>query len=98
MDKRKNNGGNSTKAKGVDKRKNQYRTAIAEAISYDDLTKLLRNTFLVALDDDSKDRMKATQMILEYTLGKPKESVEIDATVDNGIDFKDLINSIRANK
>lgn len=95
---RESNGGHSTKAKGVDKRKNQYRTAIAQAISYDDLTKLLKNTLLVALDDDSKDRMKATQMLFEYTLGKPKESVEIDATVDNGIDFKDLINSIRANK
>lgn len=99
MDKRANNGnkGHSTKAKGVDKRKNEYRTAIAEAVSYDDVKALLTQAVKVALSED-KDRLKAMQMVLEYTLGKPKESLDLNANVEGGINFKELINSIRGDK
>lgn len=97
MDGRKNNGGNSTKAKGIDKRKNGYRTTIAEAVSYDDVKALLTQAVKVALSED-KDRLKAMQMVLEYTLGKPKESLDLNANVEGGINFKELINSIRGDK
>lgn len=97
MDKRKNNGGNSTKAKGIDKRKNEYRKAISEAVSYDDVKALLSQAVKVALSED-KDRLKAMQMVLEYTLGKPKESLDLNAQVEGGINFKELINSIRGDK
>lgn len=97
MDKRKDNGGHSTKAKGIDKRKNEYRTAISEAVSYDDVKALLTQAVKVALSED-KDRLKAMQMVLEYTLGKPKESLDLNANVEGGINFKELINSIRGDK
>ena len=97
MDKRKENGGHSTKAKGVDKRKNEYKKAISEAVSYDDVVKLLRKATKVALSED-KDRLKAMQMVLEYTLGKPKESLDIQGSIENGLDFKELITAIRGDK
>jgi len=97
MDKRKENGGHSTKAKGIDKRKNEYRKAISEAVSYDDVKALLSQAVKVALSED-KDRLKAMQMVLEYTLGKPKESLDLNAQVEGGINFKELINSIRGDK
>lgn len=96
-DGRKNNGGNSTKAKGIDKRKNEYRKAISDAVSYDDVKALLSQAVKVALSED-KDRLKAMQMVLEYTLGKPKESLDLNAQVEGGINFKELINSIRGDK
>lgn len=97
MDGRKNNGGNSTKAKGVDKRKNEYKQAIAEAVSYDDVKSLLSQAVKVALSED-KDRLKAMQMVLEYTLGKPKESLDLNANLDSGISFNELVRSIRGDK
>ena len=99
MDGRINNGnkGHSTKAKGIDKRKNEYRKAISEAVSYDDVKALLSQAVKVALSED-KDRLKAMQMVLEYTLGKPKESLDLNAQVEGGINFKELINSIRGDK
>jgi hypothetical protein len=99
MDGRSNNGnkGHSTKAKGIDKRKNEYRKAISEAVSYDDVKALLSQAVKVALSED-KDRLKAMQMVLEYTLGKPKESLDLNAQVEGGINFKELINSIRGDK
>jgi hypothetical protein len=97
MDGRKNNGGNSTKAKGVDKRKNEYKQAIAEAVSYDDVKDLLSQAVKVALSED-KDRLKAMQMVLEYTLGKPKESLDLNANLDSGISFNELVRSIRGDK
>ena len=60
-------------------RKNEYRTAIAEAVSYDDVKDLLTQAVKVALSED-KDRLKAMQMVLEYTLGKPKESLDLNVS------------------
>lgn len=97
MDKRKENGGHSTKAKGIDKRKNEYKKAISEAVSYDDVKQLLSKAVKVALSED-KDRLKAMQMVLEYTLGKPKESLDLNANIEGGINFKELVQSIREDK
>ena len=97
MDGRSNNGnkGHSTKAKGVDKRKNEYKKAISEAVSYDDVKKLLSQAVKVALSED-RDRLKAMQMVLEYTLGKPKESLELDANLDGGLVFNELLKAVRS--
>ena len=94
MDKRRNNGGNSTKAKGADKRKNEYRKAIEQACSFDDVKKLLTKCMAIALSEE-KDRMKALSLVLEYTLGKPKESLDVSAKVEGGISFNELIAAIK---
>jgi len=76
MDGRKNNGnkGHSTKSKGVDKRKNDYRKAIESAMSIEDISLILRKCKDIALSDD-KDRMSAIKILLEYTLGKPHQTI-----------------------
>lgn len=74
MDKRKQNGGHSTKSTGVDKRKNDYKKAVEQAITAEDISLILRKCKDVALSDD-KDRMAALKIILEYTLGKPHQTI-----------------------
>ena len=72
MDNRKNNGGNSTKSKGIDKRKNSYRTALNEASTVEDVKDVLEKLKNMAKSED----MQAIKLYLEYYLGKPKETVE----------------------
>lgn len=74
MDKRKNNGGHSTKAVGIDKRKNDYKLAIETAVSVDDVGLILRRCKDIALSED-KDRLSALKIVLEYTLGKPHQTI-----------------------
>lgn len=82
MDKRKNNGGHSTKSTGVDKRKNNYKTAIDDALTEGDVQLILRRCKDIALSED-KDRMSALKILLEYTLGKPHQTIseQIEHTI-----------------
>lgn len=76
MDKRKNNGGNSTKAKGVDKRKNEYKKLLDKASSPDEVVSVIIKLKKEALKGD----MQAIKLFLEYYLGRPTE--RIDHTTD----------------
>lgn len=80
MDGRKNNGGNSTRAKEgkIDKRKNSFRHLIAQTITEDDVSLVLTNLRDKAIE--GKD-LKAVQLFLEYTLGKPDQKIEMDGAV-----------------
>jgi len=82
MDGRKNNGnkGHSTKSTGTDKRKNDYKRAIEEAISVEDVALLIRRVKDIALSED-KDRMTALKTLLEYTLGKPHQTITEDVNM-----------------
>ena len=73
MDRRKLNGGHSTKSKGLDKRKNEYRKAIHEAITPEDVMKVFSRLYKNALEDD----IQAQKLFLEYTLGKPVQQADI---------------------
>ena len=42
MDKRKENGGHSTKAKGIDKRKNSFKSALTEASTVEDVINVIK--------------------------------------------------------
>jgi len=72
-DGRANNGGNSTKAKGVDKRKNEYREALREAVSMDDFKAVIEKLVEKAKDGD----VRATQELLNRVLGKPDQSIDV---------------------
>lgn len=74
MDKRKNNGGNSTKSKGVDKRKNPYKDVINDVVTYDELAKVLKMLLGKAIIEED---VPAAKLLLEYSLGKPKETKDI---------------------
>ena len=90
MDKRKNNGGHSTKAKGSDKRKNQYRDAVEQAASVEDVADVLKMLLTKA---KTKQDVKAAQLFLEYTIGKPKQEMDINSSEGLSINFLDLIKS-----
>jgi hypothetical protein len=74
MDKRKNNGGNSTKAKGVDKRKNDFKKAIEDAFTHEDVIQVLRTMRDEAVIE--KD-IQAAKVFLDYAVGKPKQQVDV---------------------
>lgn len=87
MDKRRNNGGNSTKAKGADKRKNQYRQALEQANTVEDVVEVLKMVKNKAVE---KQCIQASKLFLEYYLGKPETQIDIKSTEGVNIDFKEL--------
>ena len=88
MDKRKNNGGHSTKAKGVDKRKNPYRNAIHEAISKDQVIDVLKAMYDKAIE---KKDVKAAQLLLSYTVGKPVDNINLNSDNDFNVSILEFI-------
>ena len=84
MDNRKNNGnkGHSTKAKGdkIDKRKNEYRNALKEAATKQDVIDVISMIKTKAIKD--KD-VQAGKLFLEYYIGKPKDSLDITTNGDS---------------
>lgn len=92
MDKRKQNGGHSTKTKGVDKRKNEYRNALELAATVDNVVEVLKSVYTKAT---TKQDMAAAKLFLEYYLGKPKESIDINQTGENIVSFNDLLKAVR---
>jgi hypothetical protein len=83
MDKRKNNGGNSTKARRPDdKRLNPAKALlekyINEEFSYDKANKLFNKLYQDGMNGD----VKSATLFLSYVLGKPKETKEIQVELD----------------
>lgn len=91
MDKRASNGnkGHSTKAKDgkLDKRRNEYKAALAEACSVEDVIEVLRTVRNSALGAD----MQAAKLFLEYYLGKPDNVLKLEGDGLN-ITVKELLN------
>ena len=87
-DGRVNNGnkGHSTKAKGIDKRRNPYREVVRDAVTPEDLKKVFGMLMDKAL---KRQDTKAAQLLIEYTVGKPSQ--EIDLNVLESINFNKLI-------
>jgi len=77
MDKRKQNGGHSTKAKGIDKRKNPYKDVVKDIMTVEKLGLVLNMLYNKAID---KEDTNAAKLLLEYSLGKPKETKDISNT------------------
>lgn len=89
MDKRKNNGGNSTKAKGIDKRKNEYKNILNDALTVDEITSVIK----MLHDKATKEfDVPAAKIILEYYLGKPTQTIEQNNThTINDFNIKDVV-------
>jgi len=88
MDKRKLNGGNSTKSLGVDKRKNEYKNALDSASGVDDVISVILKVKDKALEGD----LNACKLFLEYYLGKPTQTINqsTDLTL-NDFNLKEVI-------
>jgi len=89
-DKRKDNGGHSTKAvKPTDKRLNPAKQLleryISEEFTYDKANKLFTKLYQDGMNGD----VKSATLFLSYTLGKPKETKDIQVKLDN--DFPDWL-------
>jgi len=78
MDNRKNNGnkGHSTKSKEgkIDKRRNEYRSALKEAATKQDVIDVIKMIKTKAIKDQDT---QAAKLFLEYYIGKPKDEVDI---------------------
>ena len=88
MDKRKLNGGHSTKTKGIDKRKNEYKSVLENALTHEDLQKVVKMLYGKAINDQD---VPASKILLEYYLGKPKETIETTHNI-NDFNIKDIVN------
>ena len=86
IDGRTANGGHSTKSLDPnDRRKNQFKDVMQEAMSRDELSKVFRTLYTEAVDGN----IQAAKLLLEYSTIKPTAQVEIKMAA--GIDFKSLI-------
>lgn len=81
-DLRKFNGGNSTKALGLDKRKNEFKYILNTSLLPKDIVDVLKMLHTKAIQE--KD-VNAGKIILEYFLGKPTQTIEqtTELTVNN---------------
>jgi hypothetical protein len=86
MDKRSENGGHSTKALGVDKRKNKYLELLDQASTPEEIVSVIRKLKEIAL---IKGDVQAIKLFLEYYLGKPKETIETTHNL-NEFNIKEL--------
>lgn len=90
MDKRKNNGGHSTKGKAGRKPKDEENRIRDLMKPYSlDAVKCLANIIKNEEARDS-DRISASKLVIEYTYGKPKETVETTHNV-NTFDIKQVL-------
>jgi hypothetical protein len=86
MDKRKENGGHSTKSLGVDKRKNKYLELLDQASTPEEIVSVIKKLKEIAL---IKGDVQAIKLFLEYYLGKPKETIETTHNL-NDFNIKEL--------
>ena len=74
----KGNEGWSTKAKGIDRRKNPFKALITEATSQENFIAVFQTLEASAMSGD----VQSAKLYLEYKVGKPMQSVDI--TSDGG--------------
>jgi hypothetical protein len=81
-DKRAENGGHSTKTKEgvIDKRKNEYKEALQEASTKEDVIKVIQMIYKKSIDDRD---VTAAKLFLEYYLGKPKDTLDVTTNGDS---------------
>lgn len=86
MDKRKENGGHSTKSKGIDKRKNQYKDALADALDVEDVANVIRMLYTKAIEEKDTN---ASKILLEYYLVKKTTTTIFEGEEVIQISFED---------
>ena len=88
MDLRKHNGnkGHSTKAKGIDKRKNMYKDALADALDVEDISNVLRMLYAKAIEEKDTN---ASKILLEYYLVKKTTTTIFEGEEVIQISFED---------
>lgn len=89
MDKRKNNGGHSTAGKaGRPSVKDELR-GVDLASPHVEQSFAVLASIMVNSDENSRDRIAAAKLLIEYGCGKPKETIEQTHNI-NDFNIKDL--------
>ena len=89
MDKRKNNGGHSTAGKaGRPYLKNELR-GVDLASPHVEQSFAVLASIMINSDENSRDRIAAAKLLIEYGCGKPKETIEQTHNI-NDFNIKDL--------
>ena len=88
MDKRKNNGGHSTKALGVDKRKNLFKNVLASTLTAEELGGVFKMLYTKAIEDED---VQAAKLIIEYAVGKPTQQLDVTGEHKISIDLISLV-------
>ena len=87
-DGRRNNGGNSTKAvRANDKRLNPFRSVLKEALTAEEVKDVVKAMYEKAIKGDTR----AANLLLNYYLGKPKESIEISGESNIQFNLRKII-------
>lgn len=90
MDKRKNNGGHSTAGKaGRPSLKDELR-GVDLASQHVEQSFAVLASIMINSDENSRDRIAAAKLLIEYGCGKPKETIEQTHNI-NDFNIKDLI-------
>lgn len=89
MDKRKNNGGHSTAGKaGRPSLKDELR-GVDLASPHVKQSFAVLASIMINSDENSRDRIAAAKLLIEYGCGKPKETIEQTHNI-NDFNIKDL--------
>ena len=89
MDKRKNNGGHSTAGNaGRPSLKNELR-GVDLASPHVEQSFAVLASIMINSDENSRDRIAAAKLLIEYGCGKPKETIEQTHNI-NDFNIKDL--------
>jgi hypothetical protein len=88
MDKRTKNGGHSTKAIGLDKRKNKYLELLDQASTEEEIVQVIHKLKDKAINEGD---IQAIKLFLEYYLGKPKETIDNNVTLTD-LNIKEIVN------
>lgn len=90
MDKRKNNGGHSTAGRaGRPSLKNELKGVDLASPYVEESFKTIA-TIMKDKEANSRDRIAAAKILIEYGCGKPKETVESTHTINN-FSLKDIV-------
>ena len=89
-DKRKNNGGHSTKAKNPlsDRRRHQFKDVIHRALAPQELEDVFKMLYDKAVNEQDTS---AAKLLIEYTVGKPTQSIDVETNVLNSIPLESLV-------
>lgn len=89
MDKRKNNGGHSTAGKaGRPSVKDELR-GVDLASPHVEQSFAVLASIMINSDENSRDRIAAAKLLIEYGCGKPKETIEQTHNI-NDFNIKDI--------
>jgi hypothetical protein len=89
VDKRKNNGGHSTKGSAGRKPIHQELKGVDLASPYVEESFLTIAKIMKDVKSNSRDRIAAAKLLIEYGCGKPKETIEQTTNISS-INIKDL--------